>query len=60
MVLAWDRTRVRALAGPGPAGSGTAPSGTAPSVRPGRYALMVGDSSASLPLIAHVNLGGNG
>jgi beta-glucosidase len=29
-------------------------------VSPGRYALMVGDSSASLPLIAHVNLGGNG
>ncbi|MGD0240887.1 MAG: glycoside hydrolase family 3 C-terminal domain-containing protein [Streptosporangiaceae bacterium] len=28
-------------------------------VTPGRYALMVGDSSASLPLIAHVNLGGN-
>ena len=29
-------------------------------VSPGRYALMVGDSSARLPLIAHVNLGGNG
>ena len=29
-------------------------------VTPGRYALMVGDSSASLPLIAHVNLGGHG
>ncbi|HEX5290780.1 MAG TPA: glycoside hydrolase family 3 C-terminal domain-containing protein, partial [Streptosporangiaceae bacterium] len=29
-------------------------------VSPGRYALMVGGSSASLPLIAHVNLGGNG
>jgi beta-glucosidase len=29
-------------------------------VSPGGYALMVGDSSASLPLIAHVNLGGNG
>ena len=28
-------------------------------VTPGRYALMVGDSSASLPLVAHVNLGGN-
>ena len=28
-------------------------------VTPGRYSLMVGDSSASLPLIAHVTLGGN-
>ena len=28
-------------------------------VTPGRYALMVGDSSARLPLVAHVNLGGN-
>jgi beta-glucosidase len=28
-------------------------------VTPGRYSLMVGDSSASLPLIAHVTLGGH-
>jgi len=27
-------------------------------VTPGSYALMVGDSSASLPLTAHVTLGG--
>jgi beta-glucosidase len=28
-------------------------------VSPGSYALMVGDSSANLPLTAHVTLGGN-